>query len=83
LRYFRDEYEAHLYDRKCPAGACSGLLVYRINPDLCKGCGLCARKCPEGAIVGEKRNPFVVVEDKCIKCGVCIHSCPFEAIYTA
>lgn len=81
LHYFRDEYEAHVFDRKCPAGACRSLLTYRINPELCKGCGLCAKKCPQGAIVGEKRNAHVIVEDKCIKCGVCIHTCPFEAVY--
>ena len=81
LRYFRDEYEAHIYEKRCPAGQCKKLAQYIINPDLCKGCSLCAKKCPVGAITGEIKSPFTINLDKCIKCGACIESCKFNAIY--
>ena len=80
LRYFRDEYIAHVVDKKCPAGVCKDLLEYKIVPELCKGCSLCSRKCPVGAISGEIKSPFVIDQDKCIKCGACLSSCKFNAI---
>ena len=81
LRYFRDEYEAHVRDKVCPAGVCKSLLRYTIDPEKCKGCSLCARQCPVNAISGEVRSPFVIDQDKCIKCGACMDSCKFGAIY--
>ena len=80
LRYFRDEYIAHVKDKTCPAGVCKKLVKYEIVADKCKGCSLCARKCPVGAISGEIKSPFVIDLDKCIKCGVCMDSCKFGAI---
>ena len=80
LRYFKDEYIAHVRDKKCPAGVCKKLLKFEIDPDKCKGCSLCARKCPVGAITGEIKSPFTIDTNKCIKCGVCIESCKFGAI---
>ena len=81
LRYFRDEYEAHVYEKRCPAGCCKNLLQVVIDPDKCKGCSLCSKKCPVGAISGQIKSPFVIDQSKCIKCGVCIASCKFGAIY--
>lgn len=80
LRYFRDEYEAHIYDRKCPAGVCQALLSFRIKEEVCKGCGLCAKECPVDAIKGERRSPYQIDQEKCIKCGNCLEKCPFDAI---
>ncbi len=80
LRYFRDEYIAHVVDKKCPAGVCKNLLTYRIVEDKCKGCTLCSRKCPVGAISGTVKNPHVIDPAKCVKCGVCQASCKFGAI---
>lgn len=80
LRYFRNEYEAHIYDKKCPAGVCSALLEYKIVADNCKGCGACARVCPASAITGEKKEAHVIDTSKCIKCGSCIEKCKFNAI---
>ena len=80
LAHFRDEYIAHIVDKKCPAKVCKNLMQYKILPEKCKGCSLCARKCPVGAISGEVKSPFTIDPDKCIKCGLCIASCKFGAI---
>ncbi|MGN0505677.1 MAG: NADH-ubiquinone oxidoreductase-F iron-sulfur binding region domain-containing protein [Lachnospiraceae bacterium] len=80
LRYFRDEYIAHVVDKKCPAGVCKALLSYVIDPDKCRGCTLCARTCPNGAIEGVVKEPHVIRPDKCIKCGACMEKCKFGAI---
>ena len=79
LRYFRDEYEAHIKDKVCPAGVCKALVVYYIDPDLCRGCSLCARICPVGAI-SKEGNVFKIDEEKCISCGCCMRNCRFGAI---
>ncbi|MBF0406958.1 MAG: NADH-quinone oxidoreductase subunit NuoF [Candidatus Riflebacteria bacterium] len=81
LRYFKDEYEAHIYDRKCPAGKCKSLLTFKINPENCKGCSICKKKCPNDAIVGELKHAHYIIKDKCVKCGVCNDVCPFKAVY--
>ncbi len=80
LRYFRDEYVAHIVDKKCPAGVCKALLHYEIDPAKCKGCTLCARNCPVGAISGAVRSAHTIDPNKCIKCGVCMQNCKFGAI---
>ncbi|MBQ8575476.1 MAG: NADH-quinone oxidoreductase subunit NuoF [Clostridia bacterium] len=80
LRFFKDEYIAHIVDKKCPAGVCKALLSYSIVEDKCKGCTLCSRKCPVGAISGTVKNPHTIDTTKCIKCGVCMDSCKFGAI---
>ena len=80
LRYFRDEYVAHVVDKKCPAGVCKDLLSYTIDPDKCKGCTLCARTCPNGAIEGELKKPHQIINSKCVKCGACMEKCKFGAI---
>ncbi len=80
IRYFRDEYDAHIRDKKCPAGECAALLTYEIDKDLCRGCTLCAKKCPAGAIEGSLKNPHVIHSDKCIKCNQCYTVCKFGAV---
>ena len=80
LRYFRDEYIAHVKDKKCPAGACKKLLSYEIDPEKCKGCTACARVCPVGAISGSVKQPHIIDKSKCIKCGACMEKCRFGAI---
>ena len=80
LKFFKDEYIAHVVDKTCPAGVCKKLVKYEIVADSCKGCTLCARKCPVGAISGTVKNPHEIDTNKCIKCGVCIDSCKFGAI---
>jgi NADH:ubiquinone oxidoreductase subunit F (NADH-binding)/Pyruvate/2-oxoacid:ferredoxin oxidoreductase delta subunit len=80
LRYFRDEYEAHIYDKRCPAHACSALLVYSVDEEKCIGCGRCAKVCPAGAISGDKKEPHKIDTEKCIKCGSCIEQCKKDAI---
>ena len=81
LKFFRDEYIAHVVDKKCPAGVCKDLLTFTIDPEKCKGCSKCARNCPVGAISGVIKSPYTIDSQKCIKCGACISSCPFGAIY--
>jgi NADH:ubiquinone oxidoreductase subunit F (NADH-binding)/Pyruvate/2-oxoacid:ferredoxin oxidoreductase delta subunit len=80
LRWFRDEYEAHIYERRCPAGVCTDLLVYKIDPEKCKGCTLCVRQCPSGAIMGAPKSPHYIVPEKCVGCGSCVAACRFHAI---
>ena len=80
LKYFRDEYEAHVVEKRCPAGVCKNLMHYEIQPDKCKGCTMCARKCPAGAITGKVKEPHVIDQSKCIKCGACMDNCKFSAI---
>lgn len=80
LTWFRDEYEAHIREHRCPAGVCTALIRYRIDPEKCKGCGLCGKKCPAGAIHGERKLPYRINPDSCIKCGLCRHTCKFDAI---
>ncbi|WP_434309255.1 NADH-ubiquinone oxidoreductase-F iron-sulfur binding region domain-containing protein [Hominifimenecus sp. rT4P-3] len=80
LKYFRDEYIAHVVDKKCPAGQCKALLSYQINPELCRGCSKCARQCPVEAISGEIKKPYVIDPNKCIKCGACMDGCKFGAV---
>ncbi len=82
LKYFRDEYIAHIKDKKCPAGVCSALKQYEIEADKCKGCTKCARNCPVGAIEGTIKEPHKINQEKCIKCGACKDNCPFKAIVT-
>ena len=80
LRHFREEYIAHIVDKRCPAGVCKSLLHYTIDPVKCKGCTLCTRNCPAGAISGAVRAPHVIDQQKCVKCGVCMDNCRFGAI---
>jgi ferredoxin len=80
LRYFREEYEAHIKDKRCPAGVCKELIHYEILPDLCTGCHRCFRECPQQAISGEVKKPHQIDLNKCIKCGVCYDVCKFDAV---
>ena len=83
IKGFREEYEAHIYEKRCPAGACQKLKRILIDPALCQGCSKCSRICPVGAISGKIKQPFVIDAEKCIKCGACLESCPFHAIKEA
>ncbi len=80
LRYFRDEYEAHVFDKKCPSGVCKSMMKYTVDASKCKCCGICAKACPVGCIKGEKKVPYVIDNAKCAKCGICMEKCPFKAI---
>ena len=80
IKYFRDEYEAHIRDHKCPAKVCKSLISYRVVEDLCLGCQLCRLKCPAEAIIGAKKVPHQIIQEKCIKCGTCFEKCKFDAI---
>jgi NADH:ubiquinone oxidoreductase subunit F (NADH-binding) len=80
ILYFRHEYDAHILHKKCPAGICKPLFHYEIDPDACTGCTLCAKKCPQDAVVGKKKETHEIIQDKCIKCGICYDGCKFDAI---
>ena len=80
LNAFRDEYVAHIRDRRCPAGVCSKLRVYSIDPAKCKGCSKCARNCPASATHGTLKSPYTIDQDACIRCGSCVEQCAFGAI---
>jgi NADH-quinone oxidoreductase subunit F len=83
IKYYRDEYEAHIKDHKCPAASCSALVEYVIDPEKCTGCTLCVKNCPVDAISGEKKQPHTIDHDTCVNCGRCITSCNFDAVYKA
>ena len=80
INYFRDEYEAHIADHKCPAKKCQTLITYEVIPEKCPGCGVCTKYCPTNAISGEKKKPFVIDQEKCIRCGLCMNVCRLNAI---
>jgi NADH:ubiquinone oxidoreductase subunit F (NADH-binding)/NAD-dependent dihydropyrimidine dehydrogenase PreA subunit len=80
IKYFRNEYEAHIKDKKCPAGVCKALIEYSIDPKKCTGCDACTKQCPQDAITGKKKEPHNIDPEKCIKCGACYDICKFEAV---
>jgi NAD-dependent dihydropyrimidine dehydrogenase PreA subunit len=80
LRYFRDDYEAHVMETRCPAGVCEGLRVFDIEPALCDGCALCARDCPSAAIVGKPAFAHAIIVENCSGCGACVEVCPRQAV---
>jgi NADP-reducing hydrogenase subunit HndC len=83
IRYFRDEYLAHIKDHKCPAGVCRDLITYSIDPEICTGCTLCAKNCPQACIAGENKKPHIIDQDGCIRCGACMDICPVDAVVVA
>jgi NADP-reducing hydrogenase subunit HndC len=80
IKYFRDEYEQHIKNKKCPAGVCKALVQYFVDEEKCTGCMLCAKNCPQGAIKGKRKEPHIIDQDKCIKCNMCYEVCKFNAI---
>jgi NADH-quinone oxidoreductase subunit F len=80
LRYFRKEYEEHIVEKRCRCGRCKALLKLEINAERCKGCGLCVKSCPTGAITGEKKKPHSIDPELCIKCGACAKACKLQAV---
>lgn len=80
VKYFREEYLAHIEQQRCPAGVCKDLITYQIDPEKCTGCMLCARNCPQKCIQGEKKKPHRIETEKCIRCGICLDNCKFEAV---
>lgn len=81
LKYFRHEYEEHIFDRRCPSNSCTELRSWFIDVDLCTGCSICAKRCPSEAIIGTARHPYFIVQEKCIGCGICYEVCKFTAVY--
>ena len=82
LRYFRDEYEAHIEEKRCPAGVCKSLIRYVVIPEKCTGCLACKKACPQDAIRGVLKGVHIIDQEKCIKCGACLEACRFEAVET-
>jgi len=80
LKYFKEEFYAHIKDKACPAGVCSALKEYKIIPELCRKCGLCKKSCPVNCITGDKNTPYVIDPSACIKCGTCVEKCKFGAV---
>ena len=80
LRYFRDEYELHIKEKRCPAGVCAGMFIYSVIPGKCTMCGVCFKKCPSNAINWQKKQIAEIIQDKCTKCGNCFNACKFDAI---
>jgi NADH-quinone oxidoreductase subunit F len=80
IRYFRDEYRAHVIDKRCPAGVCKALITFTVDAVKCTGCRVCARECPQGAISGEKKQAHLIDQEKCIRCGLCRDLCKFDAV---
>ena len=80
IRYFEDEYRAHIMDKECPAGVCRDLITFTINEELCNGCGVCLKKCPAEAIQGEKKEPHAIIQEKCTSCGICLEVCKYDAV---
>jgi Na+-translocating ferredoxin:NAD+ oxidoreductase RNF subunit RnfB len=80
LAYFRDEYESHVIDKRCPAKVCKEMFYYQVDNETCIGCQICSRRCPVKAIIGEKKAPHEIIQEKCIKCDVCFNDCPSKAI---
>ena len=81
LKYFRDEYEEHIFDRRCPSNTCTELRSWYIDVELCTGCSICRIRCPSEAIIGTARHPYFIVQEKCIGCGICFDVCKFTAVY--
>jgi len=80
IKFFKDEYIAHVKDQTCPAGVCKDLISYSIDQQTCNGCGACKRQCPQNCISGEKKKPHEIDTDNCIRCGICMESCKFNAV---